>query len=210
MENITLIDPSKNHGNVTKLKPYTTYMLTVSVITEHNANSLMSDPLFNTTLEGVPEVPQNVIILERTNNSISIKWDAPKEMNGVLRDYQLSYVAGDVRLDRPITTKERTYKFTQLKSYTQYNFSISACTMQCSESAMISTSTLISQPGVMQQPIIKFRNATILKFYWERPKNAGGRLNFYQLQIKENAGNQNTTTIVNETSMFLIVNNRKN
>jgi hypothetical protein len=43
-------DPLTIHGNITNLKPYTTYMVAVAVITQ-NGEGLQSEPLYNTTLE---------------------------------------------------------------------------------------------------------------------------------------------------------------
>lgn len=42
---------SRGIASVTSLKPYTTYMVTIALITKHG-EGLHSDPLLNTTLEG--------------------------------------------------------------------------------------------------------------------------------------------------------------
>lgn len=42
---------SRGIASVTCLKPYTTYMVTIALITKHG-EGLHSDPLLNTTLEG--------------------------------------------------------------------------------------------------------------------------------------------------------------
>lgn len=42
---------SRGIANVNNLKPYTTYMVTIALITKHG-EGLHSDPLLNTTLEG--------------------------------------------------------------------------------------------------------------------------------------------------------------
>ena len=43
-------DPQTISGKVTGLKPYTTYMVAVAVITQ-SGEGLQSDPLYNTTME---------------------------------------------------------------------------------------------------------------------------------------------------------------
>jgi len=43
-------DPQTIHGNITNLKPYTTYMVAIAVITQ-SGEGLQSEPLYNTTLE---------------------------------------------------------------------------------------------------------------------------------------------------------------
>lgn len=42
---------SRGLTNIMDLKPYTTYMVTIALITKHG-EGLHSDPLLNTTLEG--------------------------------------------------------------------------------------------------------------------------------------------------------------
>jgi hypothetical protein len=43
-------DPLTIHGNISNLKPYTTYMVAIAVITQ-SGEGLQSEPLYNTTLE---------------------------------------------------------------------------------------------------------------------------------------------------------------
>ena len=43
-------DPQTIHGNITNLKPYTTYMVAIAVMTS-SGEGLQSEPLYNTTLE---------------------------------------------------------------------------------------------------------------------------------------------------------------
>lgn len=51
-QNVTFYgDQSLSHGNVTGLSPYTTYILTVTVLSKYNQESQQSDALRNTTLE---------------------------------------------------------------------------------------------------------------------------------------------------------------
>lgn len=49
--NTTIREPKASSGKITGLTPYTTYMLTVSVLNTKGSESLESDPLYNTTYE---------------------------------------------------------------------------------------------------------------------------------------------------------------
>lgn len=139
---LTIYDPGASEGNVTSLKPYTTYMLTVSVVTKHNSNSLQSEKLYNTTLEAIPDSPpQKLTVKNVTNSSITLTWLPPNNMNGVLRKYEISYSAEgygrEVKTVEPsqmnhTNIKAMTYVLDNLRSYTEYTIWIKACTVACS------------------------------------------------------------------------------
>lgn len=137
---LTIDDPSASEGNVTSLRPYTTYMLTVSVITKHNSNSLQSERLFNTTLEAVPdEPPRDVRLHNVTNTSVAVSWYPPTGMNGVLRYYEISYrsdgeyaVGRTTKLEPVADAPRQSIVLDRLKSYTLYMITVKACTVVCS------------------------------------------------------------------------------
>lgn len=57
-------DPQTIHGNISNLKPYTTYMVAIAVITQ-SGEGLQSEPLYNTTLEaGICLVPLYVLFVQ--------------------------------------------------------------------------------------------------------------------------------------------------
>lgn len=57
----------------------------------------------------------------------------------------------------------------------------------------------------MEEPITSFRNSSFLKFTWKPPDPPNGRLDMYQLQVTENNGKDNKTTIYNETKLEFMV-----
>lgn len=104
-------DQSRSNGNVTGLTPYTTYMLSVSVLSKNNDESLRSKQLRNTTLEAgwtvlfhvlwflidfllyiaAPNSPVNVRISNIKNSSVMVEWEPPKITNGILKHYEIHY-----------------------------------------------------------------------------------------------------------------------
>lgn len=106
---------SRGVVGITNLKPYTTYKVTIALITKHG-EGLHSDPLLNTTLEGglcfellsgrfnaftiiincisfsapdINDLKMNVTGL--TNTSVTLQWLPPKFTNGIVRYYHVHY-----------------------------------------------------------------------------------------------------------------------
>ncbi|KRT84462.1 Fibronectin domain-containing protein [Oryctes borbonicus] len=138
--NTTISNPNALSGKITDLIPYTTYMLTVSVMNTHGSESLESDPLYNTTYEDVPTEPYDLEAVNITNSSISITWQPPLKINGHLRNYHIYFNNNVTRTEDNSTY----YELKNLRSDTVYNISVSACTLQCSNRSthlILSTNT---------------------------------------------------------------------
>ncbi|XP_050425934.1 cytokine receptor-like isoform X2 [Adelges cooleyi] len=194
-------------GNITMLKPYTTYMVMIALITKHG-EGLHSDPLLNTTLEGAPDVEDlQINVTNVTNKSINLQWSAPKNMNGVLRYYQVNYYYENVEAfalpdsmelpyemqqmypQRPVTVTDRKCRLENLDSYRYYKISIMACTTVCSEhSKPIQVQTDIGVPGKVDQPTPQFINDTRVNVKWPKPIKPAGPVDFYQLYVIHQSG----------------------
>ncbi|XP_075218281.1 cytokine receptor domeless isoform X2 [Lycorma delicatula] len=186
--------PLTGHGNVTALIPYTTYMLTIAVLTK-SGEGVQSEILRNTTLENAPDPPQNVRITDVTNTSMVVEWDAPLNINGILRFYLVDYASESQPLKVESTTRV-TLK--DLKSYYIYNVTVSACTVTCSEVAVApSTRTLAGVPGIMIQPDIsaKHINGSQLLVKWEPPLNPSGLIDYYEVKLMQSSENGNESEI---------------
>lgn len=168
--------PHTIHGVVHGLTPYTTYMLTVAVLTK-NGEGLHSDPLYNTTLEGAPTPPQNVIVTDVTNTSITVEWQPPAAMNGILNYYLVYYNEKWMNVE-----KDRKAVIPYLESHKEYNITVSACTVRCSNrSVPITRKTDIGVPGRIEVPVVRFVNHSQVNIAWKPPKDAGGHLDYYEV-----------------------------
>ncbi|KYQ54930.1 Cytokine receptor [Trachymyrmex zeteki] len=172
------------HGVVDNLKPYTTYMLSVAVLTK-SGEGLRSDPLYNTTLEAAPSTPpSNVRITDLSNTTMFVAWKKPSAMNGVLRYYEVYYNGQVIRVD-----DKDHIKLTGLKPYTKYFIRVSACTVQCSEkSTMIYESTKIGVPGKINIPLVRFVNSSQVIIQWEPPQEPAGPLEHMYYEIEYGNG----------------------
>ncbi|GJQ70026.1 putative fibronectin type 3 [Trypoxylus dichotomus] len=187
--NTTITNPNALSGRITGLTPYTTYMLTVSVINTHGSESLESDPLYNTTYEDVPTEPSNLEAVNVTNSSISISWQPPVKINGHLRNYHIYY-----NNNRTMTRDNSTsFELKDLRSDTMYNISVSACTSQCSnrsEALLIQTNTGL--PGGVPNVWTKIENSTLV-LHWTKPDSAQG---IFEVRRVQKSSDGNTTSMV--------------
>ena len=181
-------DPHTIHGIVHNLKPYTTYMLAVAVLTK-NGEGLHSDPLYNTTLEAAPTTPpQDVKITKVTNTTMNIVWKPPEAMNGVLRYYEVYYNEYSQKVEDATQTE-----LNDLLAHTNYSIRVAACTVSCSvNSPTIYQVTKIGVPGIINVPNVRFMNSSQVIVIWNKPQYAAGLLNYYE--IRSNDGEiQNST-----------------
>ncbi|KZC12905.1 Cytokine receptor [Dufourea novaeangliae] len=170
-------DPHTIHGVVNNLKPYTTYMLAVAVLTK-SGEGLHSDPLYNTTLEAAPITsPQDVRIINVTNSTMFITWKPPDAMNGVLRYYEVYYNKEAQKVEEANHTELKN-----LMAHTNYSISVAACTVSCSvKSPTIYAVTKIGVPGKINMPIVRFMNSSQVIIKWSKPNIAAGHLNYYEI-----------------------------
>ncbi|XP_076245773.1 cytokine receptor domeless [Calliopsis andreniformis] len=183
-------DPHTIHGVVSNLKPYTTYMLAVAVLTK-SGEGLHSDPLYNTTLEAAPTTPpQDVKIIKVTNTTIFITWKPPDAMNGVLRYYEVHYNGLVQKVE-----EVHHIELQNLLAYTNYSISITACTVSCSaKSPTIHTITEIGIPGKINIPNVHFMNSSQVVVIWNKPEYSAGHLNYYEISSNDGEIQNSTKT----------------
>lgn len=180
--NFTIEDPTATRAIIGNLIPYTKYVLTVTALTKDGKGSC-KNAVNVTTLEAAPSTsPQNLTISCATNTTMLIAWNPPKIMNGILRYYEVRY--------NEHVTKVEDYDFgtelTDLLPYKNYSISVAACTISCSErSPELNGVTNIGMPGKIDLPHVHFISSDQLTVKWNKPKDASGPVNYYELKINE-------------------------
>ncbi|KMQ98366.1 cytokine receptor [Lasius niger] len=197
--NITIKSYSHMIGGIVKnLTPYTTYMLEVTTVTK-NGESQPSEPLYNTTLEGAPSTsPLNVKVSNVTNTTMFITWQSPGAMNGVLRYYEVYYN------DLMKKVEEANHiRLMGLLAYTEYNVSVAACTVACSEKSPITKQrTKIGIPGKIDIPKVRFINSSQVIVTWDPPQYPAGPIKLIYYEIETSYGEiQNVTKMEAQLSI---------
>ncbi|KRT83594.1 Fibronectin domain-containing protein [Oryctes borbonicus] len=201
--NVTITDPYAGTGVVNGLTPYTTYMLTVSVINKQGSQSPESDKLYNTTYEAAPDVPYDLKVIQITNSSITISWKPPKKLNGYLRKYDI--FVNKTMMSTP--DNRTTFTVEYLQDDTIYNVSVTACTLFCSpKSIPILAKTETGHPGRVVN-IWKTRENGILVLRWAEP-NGRRKHNLYEMELWYNSAGENITvpTVQTLNANYLLAN----
>ncbi|XP_022172088.1 cytokine receptor-like isoform X2 [Myzus persicae] len=202
---------SRGIASITDLKSYTTYMVTIALITKHG-EGLHSDPLLNTTLEGAPDIQNLIINVTRlTNTTVSLQWSPPKFTNGVVRYYHIHYYLDDIlqqqdlidsfdeqqviNEQRRITVHDTKCRLDHLESYRSYTITITACTTVCSERSLpIKVRTAVGLPGRVSQPNLFYENSTRIAVSWPKPAKPAGPVDYYELIVAHHSGPTNSQT----------------
>lgn len=177
-------DQTTSHARIEPLRPYTTYKVYLAVVSNKGIG-LKSDPLLNTTLEAAPSgPPENVRVIEVTNTSITVSWNPPLFLNGVLKDYVIYWNNDSSRVKdkSPVVTK----KIINLSSFEEYRIKVSACTVHCSTlSDTLIVKTKIGKPGQVLAPTVNSYNLTELNITWSPLEDRrGGNVDYYDIKIE--------------------------
>ncbi|XP_006890633.1 PREDICTED: usherin [Elephantulus edwardii] len=134
------------------------------------------------TTQGVPEsiLPPRITAL--SVEALHLSWSVPEKPNGVIKEYQLRQVGkGLIYTD---TTDRRQHTVTDLQPYSNYSFTITACTSAgCTSSEPFLGQTLQAAPqGVWTTPRHITINSTTVELYWSEPERPNGLISQYLLR----------------------------
>lgn len=174
---------------LTDLIPYTTYKTVVSMYSSQRVlPGPPSEPLINTTLEAAPSPPRNLYYTNVTDTSVTLHWEIPEFINGVLMKYKVWSNAHVTEVDKPHFAPNMTYTLTGLNSYTTYDILVTASTVADSNrSNTVTIQTKVGKPGNIAQPTI---NADGFFVTWEPPAMPNGQVQYYQVKVINKIGNK--------------------
>ncbi|ELW55473.1 Usherin [Tupaia chinensis] len=161
------------------IQPFQEYFYQLKACTA--AGCATSSKVVAATTQGVPEniLPPRITALSAT--ALHLSWSVPEKPNGVIKEYQLKQVGqGLIYTD---TTDRRQHTVTGLQPYTNYSFTLTACTSAgCTSSEPFLGQTLQAAPeGVWVTPRHIIINSTTVELYWSPPKKPNGLISQYQL-----------------------------
>lgn len=173
---------NQTHLKLNDLMPFTIYEIIVRIVSSNaKINNIMSDPLQQRTMAGTMPSPQHLRVLNVTNSSSSLSWNAPaiNDFHGL---YYIVRFNGTQKIVRSTCNEFVTmYTLDKLKSFTEYEVTVAACSYACSnESNKVQFKTFVAMPSTPQHIRIDFNEGTIK---WLPPIIPAGLINFYEMRL---------------------------
>lgn len=125
-----LINPLEEQNcTISDLKPFTQYNITVLCFT-NPGDGVRSYPILIKTQEDVPGEVAGLQFDNVSDRELTIKWNEPKEPNGIILGYQVRYKIKDTKDIKQVnlTEHQKSLHVTQLKAMTHYWFEVKAFT----------------------------------------------------------------------------------
>ncbi|XP_054432559.1 LOW QUALITY PROTEIN: usherin [Pteronotus mesoamericanus] len=128
--------------------------------------------------------PQGVLpprITAPSADALRLSWSVPEKPNGVIQEYRLRQVGKGLLYTDAADRRQHTV--TGLQPYTNYSFTLTACTSAgCTSSEPFLGQTLQAAPqGVWATPRHIVINSTTVELHWSPPEKPGGLVSQYQL-----------------------------
>ncbi|OWA50313.1 Protein sidekick [Hypsibius exemplaris] len=157
-EGVDFVEPSVSRHTIRSLRPFTPYVL--SLVSFNAAGDGPRAAAVNfTTLEGLPQPPEDLVFERIQTSSLTVRWKAPRRSNGRIRGYEIAYhlwlsanATGKTN-GRKLTGPNDTFvTLTGLDEVAAYSVSVRAETAKGFGNATLGNVTTGPQPGSPAQP----------------------------------------------------------
>ncbi|XP_040491950.1 usherin [Ursus maritimus] len=161
------------------IQPFQEYSYQLKACTV--AGCAVSSKVVAATTQGVPESVLPPRVTAPSAEALHLSWSVPEKPNGVIKEYQLRQVGKGLIYTG--TTDRRQHTVTGLQPYTNYSFTLTACTSAgCTSSEPFLGQTLQAAPeGVWVTPRHIIINSTTVELFWSLPEKPNGLISQYQL-----------------------------
>ncbi|XP_067901794.1 usherin [Heterodontus francisci] len=161
------------------IQPYQEYSYQLRACTL--AQCADSSKVIAATVQGVPENVYSPTVVTLNATSLQLMWRPPAKPNGIIQEYQIHQIG--TRVSYSDTTNRMKFIVTDLQPYTNYTFTVTACTsVGCSTSQPAIGRTLQASPeGVWPKPHHVVVCSNIVELYWTEPKKPNGIITEYHL-----------------------------
>lgn len=161
--------------NVTGLTPFTLYEF--KIIVSNSAGELESDFGNVQTSEAAPEGLGNLILVTKTNESLTLTWNEPDTPNGMISEYALYLDSVEEYRDSlNIALIDR------LKPFTGYSLQLEACTIAaCTTGQIFGFTTAESSPVGQFPPTVVLIDSRAVMITWDFPSQPNGIIISYDI-----------------------------
>lgn len=178
--------PSVSSYRISNLKPYVMYKMEIAMYSKTRVGP-RSEPLYNVTHGAAPSPPRDLVCVDIKNNSLTLQWKPPLQINGGTMNYEIWYNTHHNKIDVVDFTSNVTYVLDNLEPFTNYKIIVRAYTVAYSNNSnTLDVTTAIGTPGIIQQPGSRESNDSRVSIVWQAPKKPAGCLEYYEFKIKPN------------------------
>jgi usherin len=156
-------------------EPYTVYSYTITACS--GAGCKESMPASQRTDEAAPTQVNPPTLTALSAIAIRIDWNVPAIPNGVIIGFKL--YEGNTLI---YSGQDHSFTVSAKKPYTEYTFSIAACTKSgCTRSLSAKVRTLERPPGAMAAPVATVAGSRTVRVEWNPPAEPNGVVLHYIL-----------------------------
>ena len=178
------------------LAPFTVYEFQVVAYNDAGMGKSLFSPV--TTAEAVPEGLSAIMIVDRTNETLSLFWVSPTVPNGLILEYAI-YLDGKEEYRGPDTS----FTVDRLQPFTSYLVQLEACNSAgCTVGEVQSITTDEGIPIGQPPPTLVATDPVTVRIQWEPPLQPNGIMVSYAIFRIEVANGQQE---VNDTSSEVLV-----
>ncbi|XP_059059113.1 cytokine receptor [Achroia grisella] len=183
--------------NITGLRPFKTYLFTVSLVTIYGTKKIPTIRSV-TTVEDTPTPPRNIKISDVESNSFVLSFDPPDPRNGIIGNYTIYCNGVEPKVVEVESDSNDVYRrnvtLTNLDPYTNYTCTVKACNIgikNCSQPAPqngIFVRTRIGAPSQIQTVNIHSKPDYVT---WDLPQVHGGHIDYFEIRRTIDGKKQN-------------------
>jgi len=162
------------------LQPFTNYQYMVEVCS--SGGCVNSSSISNITLEALPEMVSDPIIVRVAPRMLELVWAGPGSPNGLIQEYVLTQVSPSLM---EVFRGPDEFSFTagDLQPFTSYAYHLMVCNgAGCVTSNVVQNQTLETNPEQLGSPRLRNLTSTSVAIEWTPPRIENGPIRTYILR----------------------------
>jgi len=183
------------------LQPFTFYEYAIRAI--NSAGQTIGPFATAQTSQSIPEEISAPTLEVTSPSEVRVSWNSPVIPNGIITEYRVVRNNSVIR-----STLDRSFLDTGLLPFTEYSYSITACTIAgCGNGSMAAVRTIEAAPAGVRAPRLTALSNTSISVTWMPPGMANGIINRYTaivLPVGINITTLQTNVTVDNLSPFTL------
>ena len=157
-----------------------------AIAANNSAGRVVSDFRTLTTPEAPPEGVNAPSVIVISSFSIEVRWNPPLQPNGVISQYQVFRDGGGQLNESVYVGQNRQFTDNNLTPFTQYTYSLQACTSGgCNFSTSVTNTTFEALPEDFNSVQASSLTSTSIRVEWREPLSPNGIILRYEVVVSD-------------------------